>query len=150
MEQDMMTRLATGVFLRSVITILGWPPSATLQRYMCRNDLPWGDIITAGDNTQSYLVSPLGDLHNLINVRIPPEIKPRKYQLSINFNLQGIWGRIIFLEQCVLSTRCGCVMAVIGITRTLAVLQIFCPWLWNYCIFQVPGTKIKYFDKWSL
>ena len=40
MEQDMMTRLATGVFLRSVIAILGWPPSATLQRYMCRNDLP--------------------------------------------------------------------------------------------------------------
>ena len=44
MEQDMMTRLATGVFLRSVITILGSPPSATLQRYMCRNDLPLEDM----------------------------------------------------------------------------------------------------------
>ena len=48
MEQDMMTRLATGVFLRSVITILGSPPSATLQRYMCRNDLPWQQMVTPG------------------------------------------------------------------------------------------------------
>ena len=39
-EQDMTTLLAMGVFLLSVITILGSPPSATLHRYMCRKDLP--------------------------------------------------------------------------------------------------------------
>ena len=37
-----------------------------------------------------YLVTPLGDLHNLINVRIPSEIEPRKDQFSIYFNLQRI------------------------------------------------------------
>ena len=64
MEQDMMTRLATGVFLRSVITILGSPPSATLQRYMCRNDLPWqhmtcgysGAFRDTGDTLWPHLV----------------------------------------------------------------------------------------------
>ena len=40
MVQDMTILLARGVFLLSVITILGSPPSATEQRYMCRNDLP--------------------------------------------------------------------------------------------------------------
>ena len=58
-----------------------------------------------------YLVTPLGDLHNLINVRIPSEIEPRKDQFSIYFNLQRIWGRMLFLEQLV-STWCGCVMMV--------------------------------------
>ena len=38
--QAITTLFTTGVFLRSVITILGSPPSATLHRYMCRNDLP--------------------------------------------------------------------------------------------------------------
>ena len=93
MEQDMMTRLTTGVFLRSVITILGSPPSATLQRYMCRNDLPWQHmtwLLRAIQRRGRYLVTPLGDLHNLINVRIPAEIEPRKDQFSINFNLQRI------------------------------------------------------------
>lgn len=55
MEQDMMTRLATGVFLRSVITILGSPPSATLHRYMCRNDLPLEDM------THQMVISDTGD-----------------------------------------------------------------------------------------
>lgn len=38
--QDMTTRLASGVFRRSVLTMRGSPPSATLHRYMCRNDFP--------------------------------------------------------------------------------------------------------------
>ena len=51
MVQDMTILLARGVFLLSVITILGSPPSATEQRYMCRNDLPWTSSFDKTDTT---------------------------------------------------------------------------------------------------
>ena len=40
MTQSMIILFGSGVFFLSVMIILCWPPSATLQRYMCRKDLP--------------------------------------------------------------------------------------------------------------
>ena len=40
MTHNMIILLGSGVFFLSVMIILCWPPSATLQRYMCRKDLP--------------------------------------------------------------------------------------------------------------
>ena len=40
MTHFMMILLGRGVFFLSVTTILASPPSATLQRYMCKKDLP--------------------------------------------------------------------------------------------------------------
>ena len=36
------------------------------------------------------LVSPLGDLHNLLHIRVSAEVGAREDQLPINFYLQGI------------------------------------------------------------
>ena len=40
MTHNMIILFGSGVFFLSVMIILCWPPSATLQRYMWRKDLP--------------------------------------------------------------------------------------------------------------
>ena len=91
--QDMTILLATGVFLRSVITMRGSPPSATLHKYMCRNDFPFKHCklkFTLNIELLTDLVSPLCNLNNLINIRISTKIGSGKYKFSVNFYFQRI------------------------------------------------------------
>ena len=92
--QDITILLATGVFLRSVITMRGSPPSATLHKYMCRNDLPFKYHklkFSLDFQLLTDLVSPLCNLNNLINIRIFTKICSGKYKFSVNFYFQRIW-----------------------------------------------------------
>ena len=102
---DITTLLASGVFLLSVMTILGSPPSATEQRYMCRKDLPWTGFFWVTPVTFhlrstlslrdlcTYFVTPFCNLNNLLDIRILPKVHSGEYQFSVNFNLQEIFNK---------------------------------------------------------